>query len=305
MATKQKPLEVLLTGHPGWAPWDFSGELGERLSELAWEAYRSIFSEGICDTLVMDLAGPLRERRHSKQDWSGRSISWDDAERICAGLKNDADGLELTKDAILGVITGAYETALTPSDRDITDAMTDAIEKMADNFEIDQDFWAPLLDRGAEPEDIVRGLFEHTVDGVFVDRHVSYRRKPGYYDRHLVFDFWKSDVVKEFLKVLPDDYDMKTTLDELEKDFRVIVAGFLSRFFSILEKEMSGDDVENRVEWRRAWKDMIAGVVPPGSGGYAVDHEPTIDKIRKELLVYLAQSSQEAIDEDDEEEEET
>lgn len=295
MSGPRAPIRINLIEQPGWGKWDLAGEAGDRASDLAWELFTGLISEGECDSLIMDLAGPLKERRRRKQDWTGRVVTWDDAALICNALKDGVPELEYTRDTLLSVFRDAYEDALTPSDRDIRDAVDTAIEKMADNYDLDEDFWTPLIDQGAEPEEIVRGLFEETKDGVFVDRQVTYERKPGHHERYLVFDFWKSDAVKSFLRTLPDDYDMKATLKALADEFQGFVAGFLSRFFVSLDKDMAESDVENRVEWRRHWRDLISDATAPG-GAHEVGHELTLDGVRKELVQYLKKARESAGD---------
>lgn len=289
----RRPVRIELTEQPGWSEWDPAGELGNRISDLAWEHFTGHISEGICEEQILDLAAAARGTRKTKQDWSSRRISTDDAELICVALRDGNPDLELTRATLVGALTEAYEEALMPSDQDIRDAVDAAIEKMAETYDLDQDFWAPLLDKGAEPEEIVREFFEHTIGGVFAGRQVTYERKPGWYERYLVFDFWKSSPVKALLKALPEDWDMRSTLLSLEGDFKTIIDAFLSRFFEALSKEMKAGDPTNRLEWRRIWKDIVSGRRAPGSGGYAVGHEPTLEDVRKEMLSYLDEARKE------------
>lgn len=257
MADKFPPVKVNLVEEDGWSRWDPGGELPNWASDNAYSEY-SVVGENDCKDLINDLMAAS----FPKAQW--RKIGDEELERICSQLKEDwQEGLELTHNAIIDAMTWAWEEAYTPSDDDVKDV----ISKMADGFEVDEfdlsgAHWQRVIGRQPRPgvKEWIPGAKKWSYASAFKSllQKVGYERKPGWYDRHLVFDFGDAEIVGDVLEAARKEGAEEEAEEALANEFEKLQNEYLWEFFRKLDREMDDADPGNRVDFRKFWKVMLS-----------------------------------------------
>lgn len=128
---------------------------------------------------------------------------------------------------------------------------------------VDYDLWDPVLENTlwSNGREIMKELM----------RYLDLTHEPrGRVEVWLItFDPWKSQATKRILK--------ERGLDEtpmLEVEFGGIFRQFLSRFYTVLVDDMEGIEIDNRMNFKKFWKEVI------GDQG-------NVFAARKEMLRYL------------------
>jgi len=276
---KIKPFRVNLVEEAGWKNWDFANSDGvsQWASDNAWDDWKNM-DESTCYGYVEDLVGAAL--RKSEQ----RKVTKEDIGRICEQLKEDPNQLEAVKQAIMDTHTWAWEVAYMPNDQDIKRA----IDRTAKVWEWDfsmGNFWELVLvdEVSDDPREwSPRGIWTtHKLYNDFVGR-ISYERKPGYYDRFLVFDLGESPAVQRLLGLLKENPEQGSA-EELEEELNNWKEDYLKTFFSELEKWMQSVDPSFRWDLDPHWKSILKDKAHMGD-------------VRREILEFLATPRKEEVE---------
>lgn len=248
-AKLEEPIMVNLVAEWDWADWDPAGELMERVMALSDEYYKDILESEGCEKLIEGIMGEHYKwgAQEGPREWSprGQDIGPIGIQKACIGLKSHK--LESVEHMIRDTVSSMYEDALIPDDEDIRYAMGEAKEDWHKKYELEEWIWEPLLKKNRTERSILLGLMNK----------IDYFRKQGYYDRNLVFDFRNASEVLSLLQAWPAK-DRKDIRKTLEGEYRRLTEDFLKEFFSELHASMKDRDPENRTDWKKHWKFMLA-----------------------------------------------
>lgn len=252
MATK--PFVRNITEEEEWQPYDPGNMKGasEWASDNAWDDWQNM-ADSDCERLLDDLVRTALGKREQAK------LPEDVLERLCQELNENAgENLESVFQSIMDASTWAWEIAYTPSDRDIEQSMASARKDFSDEIRL-EDYWDPLIKKPVTgpKEWSPRGLW--TEQGIFdeLTRNVRYRRKPGYYDRFVVFDWPNSAPVRDAKRVLKTLEDGRTS-KEVDQEIEQWADQFMWSMFSDLEKRMQDADTGSRVDFGPMWKSVLS-----------------------------------------------
>lgn len=261
--------------------WKKDYDPAGRILEWAWQSaidaleHEVRWPRGSCPDYVADLA-PKLDR--------------DEIERVCEGLEDRDDRLAQTEMAIQDALQWAFELAYMPGDGDIEDALESAFDEVRNNLYFrDEVVEGTMQWMGIEEERLVNDLLKHVRY-----EHPTHRGHPTY-DRYIVFDFGKSNLLKSLIKgpfsvkreapLGPKEWspskfmpatkeeqaaareDVVRSVEELQDDIMLF-------FWKALAKEMERADIFNRLEVGPQWKSILKD-------------RPRVRGIRKEIRDFL------------------
>lgn len=234
--------------------WDPADKIMGYASDHAYEAFSQMSVDDV-ERYVGDLATARDSKgRKPRRKFSPSEIRWT-SEQVKDGNKL----VENTHYAIVDALTWMYEAAYMPNKGDIEHAMDQAKESVTNNFSLNLHLWEPVLllnqQRRGPKEWSPRKRIEG--GGIVMDllKHVDFEQAENHYDRFLVFDFRSSQAVKDLLSRYQGAeaalvYALRSELDAIQRDYVI-------DFFDALEKTMEELDIENRANWRAAWRSML------------------------------------------------
>lgn len=206
MTVKFTPERVNIVELDGWSRWDPAGDISNWASDSAWDDWRHM-EDSTCQEYVDDLVDASMGKRERQK------VGPEELERICEYLKEEgwSGDLESTHHSITDALTWAWEEAYTPNDGDIQFA----VEKAGDRWEFDfGEDWNLIAGeirtppKGAKgPKEWIPQTAEWSWGDIVEDllKHVTYSRKPGWYDRYVTFDFGKAEPVKDLLEAAEEE----------------------------------------------------------------------------------------------------
>jgi hypothetical protein len=265
--------------HEGWKNYDSAtqGGVSEWACDNAWDDWTNMDPK-YCREYVGDLIQAALTKREQKQ------IDEEDLERICEELReNSRENLETVLNAITDAHTWAWEIAYTPDDGDIEKAIDDAKGTWWEENRL-QDFWdlivAPLPEGPREwsprPHWSVAQLFKE------LDERVVYQRKPGYYDRFIIFEWLNAPVVlamKNELKKHPEVGSLKN----VDQDLNDWADDFMNTFAKALENRMERNEPWQSFDLDPHWKSMLKD-------------KQVLAGAREEILKFLATPAKEEVE---------
>src|SRR4029077_1350587 len=277
---KLKPIRINIVEEDGWKNWDYSQTDGisQWSSDNAWDDWREMDDE-TCQGYIVDLMEASMTKREQKK------VTEEDLERICKELRKHTYDLETTLHAITDAHTWAWEEAYTPDDRDIEKAM----ETTARHWDWDWSmakYWSFVL-QDEPPEGprewSPRGRW--TIQSLFKEfvKRISYERKPGYYDRFMIFDWGNSEPVQLLLEALKRNPEEGNKAD-VEFELGGMAENYLSTFFKVLEQRMRDNYPSDAWDVTPHWKSMLKDKV-------------TMRGVREEILKFLALPHKQEVEE--------
>lgn len=250
---KAAPIRINLVEHPEWKKrWEPGNAYISQASDLASEYVAGIDRDtlrGLVETLAKDIFH--KDSQSGPQDWTPRNVLGpEDLDLITEKLQEDSSMLEATYSPLIDAATWMYESALMPDDGDAHAALESALEKFEKEkrYSLDWDLWEPLLATGVDAQDILHKLF---------GRSVVYERHQGQYDRNLVFHLELSGAPNELLKLVPRK-DQAGVMRAVKDEWKDLVKSFIPYFFRALDKQMQDIDLSNRINWKSAWRTVLA-----------------------------------------------
>ena len=256
--TAVKPIRINLVEHELWDQWESSGDIMSYSYDSAFQMFQA-YRKTEASKWIHDIMGSSAGK--TIHDWSPTSKKLDSEELEALEEALKKRDLEQTSQMVLDAMAWAWQEAYTPTDRNIRDALDEAIDTTVENnvfHEGDEELWAPLLAAGWTPEKIVSGLLANTV---------TYSHEPNHYDRYLNFPFQDSDAIKTLLEHDPDIARLNAYLKDLADEL-------VSALGKRLSKDMERVDVSNRVDFDDQWKAMLKD-------------KSVVKSARKEMLEYL------------------
>lgn len=255
---RHDPVHVNLVEQEGWEKYDPASGKFDWIMDSAWQDFRSMdygTLRGLVDDLWTVSVKGLRKPRVQ--------LSIEELEYLAGRLKNHHhdDDMESVQRPIVDAIQWMYEAAVTPNDGDVESAMEHAEEQFKANPEMYDPLWEPVL---LLVREIPKGPKEWAPRAPRVGRvtedqlldqllsTISFEHEKDQWDRYLVFDFWSAPAAVELLKRDPK------AEEELDAEFRNIRLNYVRDFFKGLEKTMKDINIENRSDWKKAWKSMIS-----------------------------------------------
>ncbi len=249
------PIKVNLVDHTGWKPFDPTDKITEWANDAAWEDLRHMDADDL-ETYVYDLSD-AKGKRGGKPRWK---FSSDEIEWLAKQVKENPDLVEETRNAIVDAMTWMYEAAYMPQKGDIQEAMESAVETLIDDYPLNHDLWGPVLAlealRRGPKEWSPRKRLEATEILKDLLEHVSLEQEEGHYDRYLVFDFRNAKVVHDLLS--RSTWQRAMLENALGREFDDLSETYLWRFFDALKNNMEDLDIQNRTDWRKAWRSMLS-----------------------------------------------
>jgi hypothetical protein len=311
-----RPIEINIVEEKEWK-WDSGGKIMDWASDNAWQDWRNLSARD-CEPLVADVAeAGLTKKERAR-------LKPEDFERICERMKEEPDLLESLHLAILDASQWMWEEAYIPDDGEIREAMELAEDDFTEDLEW-RDVWKLVV--GERPLPFKGPLewrpktfrwTEHQAIREFL-KAVSYRRKPGHYDRYLVFEFGTTAPVLGLLEAIEkkkallrrqiddmesergglDDEDdarrdflddaieeLKDESEELDHEVRELKQSFLdwvniymSGFWKALDRVMERADPGMKTDWNKNWKAMLSD-------------KQTMKAAGKEILEFVARPSE-------------
>lgn len=265
-----KIVKVNLVDQPGWKPWDPGGRIGELAYKEAWQYMGRLGSDSI--SLLQDLAGNLYKPlvRGGPHEWSPRDqLTSEDLDLISMGLQKGHLGL--VRQAITDAADWMYQEALTPQDGDCRYAVDKAEMVLEENFNLDEELWASILEPvSGRCTAIIRSL---------VHPSVQYERKEGHYDRFLEFDLNQSPAPRLLLEKTPLK-DRRAVFEAILEEWKRLSQMYIEEWFAaltnIMQNIMQNVDPSNRTHWVKHWKATLLSVDMPS--------------IRREMLDYVREA---------------
>lgn len=245
-----KEKRINLVDRPEWQEaYDMAGQFGENVFQYTMDTL-SKFGYGYTERAEKLLSYGLTKPR-----WLRREKSEALNEAIRKG------GLETFETLVRDSIQYAWENAMTPSDRDVREALDDAFKTMAEKPErYLRDYealWEIAETISKYPGDFLKGLLESSI---------FFEREANWYDRYIVFDPGISFGVKSLLidpiqaprgGVLdwtpPLEIPKEDIKNELEAFFKEIEGSVISEIF----RSMDVGDAFNRFKPWASWADLL------------------------------------------------
>lgn len=253
-------IKINLVEQKGWKPYDPSDKIMEWASDGAFDALYHMSTDDI-ETYVNDLAMALGKRgAKPRRKFTSGEIEW-----LAQQVKEESPLVEQTRYAIQDALTWMYEAAYMPQKVDVQEAMLRAAHSMIEDLDLRKDIWDPVL----ALEEARRGPKEWSPRKKFQVReilsqlldNIVFEQEEDYYDRYLVTSFMGAQATKDLLS--RSDWEPSMLQNALGREFKDLMNAFLSSFFDHLESGMKDLDIENRADWKKAWKSMLnSGVAP-------------------------------------------
>lgn len=253
-------LRINLVELKDWKPYDPSDKIMEWSSEAAFEALHHMSSDDL-ETYVNDLT-MARGKRGAKprRRFTSEEIEW-----LAQKVKEGDPLVEETRHAIQDAMTWMYEAAYMPNQSDVDDSMEDAGKSVINDLEIRKDIWDPVLSleeerRGPKEWSPRKKVEAKEILSQLVSK-ISLEQKEGHYDRYLVTNFLSAQVTKDLLS--RSHWQRAMLQNALGREFKDLVDVYLGYFFDFLKRTMEDLDIENRADWRAAWRSMLnSGIAP-------------------------------------------
>lgn len=274
-------LRINLVEQKGWKQYDPSGKIMEWSSDSAFDALHHMSADDL-ETYVNDLATALGKRGgRPKMRFTSQEIEW-----LAQKVKDGDPLVEQTRYAIQDALTWMYEAAYMPSRTDVRDAMDEATKSMVEDWDLRKDIWDPVLAldeaRRGPKEWSPRKKFEMRVILSQLLDQIRLDQEENHYDQYMVTSFLGAQATKDLLS--RSDWERSMLENALGREFKDLMDAYLHSFFKHLEKSMEDLDIENRADWRKAWKSMLNSGVAPG--------------VQKELAAAIKEMPAEAEDDD-------
>lgn len=251
------PAKINLVEHDEWKEYDPTDKMGDYAFQNAMDAVSHMSLQEVVG-LAEDVLGAGRRK--------AVGMTSTQAEAFWEAYDANKDSLTLFHQLIQDAMTSAYQEAYTPTDADITRAIDLAVDEVAN----DQD-WLYGHDDLYE----VRNKLGYDSSKGFVKdllyQSVYLKRKPGYYDRHLIYAPPSEELLERMKKVqgvqrfagvlewypavdiLKDPHIVKEFTDL----FNEIKPDIVRKTFNELVTHMRKIDLENRFDFTSQWKSML------------------------------------------------
>lgn len=239
--------------------WKDKWEGAQWASDSGWEEFRQM-DEDTLKGLIDEIASvPPKGKRKSKLDFSSEELEY-----LARQLSEQNEKLETTRQMITDAATWMYEAAVVPHDGDIEEAMEKAREDFLEET-FSEDLWEPVYSgyvRKGPMEWSPRKKYEAAEILGQLAKQIQFKHKKGHLDRYLIFDFWDAPIVQELFSKYrgsPEAYR------RLKADFERLADRYVKITLYRLDKITEDINVENRTDWRAAWKSMLASGEAPAA----------------------------------------
>lgn len=252
-----EPVKINIVEDRRWKKlFDFEGAFGEASFNYMVEAMKTLPREEVLDLAFGILNTGKRVHyftRHEEDD-------------IWEAFQNRDEDLYQFRRAIMDAFQQEYEVAATPDDDDIKWAIERATGDLA------RDDYDYIADYEALHEALL--ALDHKDSGDFVwdllKGTISLKHQPGDYDRFLIYNPPSRDFIKRLKRAFGDapagafEWAPPINLTR-HKEFRKELNEFmwnmheqiLGKFFQELEAIMDNTDLENRMNFRAQWRDVM------------------------------------------------
>lgn len=246
--------KINLVERPEWSDYDTAGKLGDLISENAWE----LVSQLECDDIV-SYAGDVLSVGKKSRKW----LTEEEGDVICRAFKDGASEIEGFSYLVRDAAQYAFEVAYLPNDQEIQSSIDLAVVSISET----ENIWEyEVLSEIAEFLQMSSKQFLRSIlAGVY------FVHTPGMYDRYLMYDPGGSGMVialiekairpspKGVLDWVPAlDVKKEDIAQELSSLFSELKEPVIREIFKRLKKEMEGVDIQNRFDFQKEWKKILA-----------------------------------------------
>lgn len=273
--------KVNLVERPEWSDYDTTGELGDRISNAAFETISQLDIHDV----VAKAEQVLEFGSYGRP--SGRVIlrRYQSEALMQAFLRNDP-AVEGFRQLVEDSISWAWEKAFLPTENDTQQAADEAIEELAKEWKDwisgYDGLWEVKEYRGVTGQHFMRNLIQSYVD---------YEQQQDYFDRYLAFNPNKPFITNIITgsptlsdTLAPQDVlSWNPPLELPEQQMRSEVENFLKsieeplieKTFKFVKQDFESRDPYNRMEWRSMWQKVLK------------DDPKRVRSVKKELKAFL------------------
>lgn len=245
----RRPYKVDLTKDPRWGKIMDQETRIVALEDDLIGSYLPVRDGTYIENVLGSLFNYQRGRRGPK-DWvpgrKGLVYGNEDVIRILFWMKTPGH-FPAFDDLVQNALHFAVEMAVLPGQSDIQWAFEKAVDFVVEHEGVDTALWEPIMDRQRWSDDppIVYSLTQKMNLGK---------------DHVITFDASNARAVKALEKAVYADLENlseKEMEEGLGNEFRGVLDAVVAQFWRILEKDVDGFDVENRMDFRESWKDVL------------------------------------------------